>query len=453
MEWLTIWDLILYLPYLAVIYLIASSIQNSNISENPVYAYYKKGMMVKIAGGFIFCCIYCFYYGGGDSIAYWFSCKPLNNMMARNFSVYLDIMAGNLSKSNYWMFDGSTGYPEYWKDALSFSTVRFTSIFYLLTVKSYFTCTLLVSALTYAGMWRLFLLFTREFPGLEKQFAVSILYFPSVVFWGSGIMKDTYTLSAACWFTYSAYMVFIRREKVLPNTFWLIATTYVMISFKPYIFVALLPGTLIWVSFKRIQSINNPVFRILIAPVIITIFLVGGSFVFGSLSSNLEQYSSVEGVLNKAVTNQQDLKQEYYHGNSFDIGKFDGSISAVIAKFPLAVTAGLFRPFIFEARNPVMLISGIENTFLLFFTLTFLFVVGPIKVIKYIAKEPLLLFSLVFSIFFAFGVGLSTSNFGALVRYKIPCIPFYLSSLYIMRHNFEKQEKSVEPKRYEVITT
>jgi uncharacterized BrkB/YihY/UPF0761 family membrane protein len=96
-----------------------------------------------------------------------------------------------------------------------------------------------------------------------------------------------------------------------------------MISFKPYIFVALLPGTLIWVSFKRIQSINNPVFRILIAPLIITIFLVGGSFIFGSLSSNLNQYSSVEGVLNKAATNQQDLKQEYYHGNSFDIGKFD----------------------------------------------------------------------------------------------------------------------------------
>ena len=44
----------------------------------------------------------------------------------------------------------------------------------------------------------------------------------------------------------------------------------------------------------------------------------------------------------------------------------------------------------------------------------------------------LLLFSFVFAIFFAFGVGLSTSNFGALVRYKIPCIPFYLSSLWLV---------------------
>ena len=349
-------------------------------------------------------------------------------------------MSGNLTKSNLWTFDSSTGYPEYWKDPQSFSTIRFTSPFYLLTINSYYTCTLLVSTFTYAGIWRLFLLFTKEFPSLHKQFAIAILYFPSLIFWGSGIMKDTFTLSAACWFTYSSYMVFIKNKKVIPNVFWLIASTYVMIVCKPYIFIALLPGTLIWVSFKRIQAINSPVFRILIAPIILSFFLIGGSFLLGSLASNLEDYSSVEGVLNKAVTNQQDLKQEHYHGNSFDIGTFDGSISSVITKFPLAITAGLFRPFIFEARNPVMFISGIENTFLLIFTLIIMFKIGPIKVIKYVFKEPLLLFSLTFAIFFAFGVGLSTSNFGALVRYKIPCIPFYLSSLYIIREYFNRNE-------------
>jgi len=440
MKYVTVWDFILYPIYLLFIYAIANLIVNRNIEKTPAYKYYLKGLFVKIGGGFIFCCIYCFYYDGGDTNAYWQSAGILNKMMSKYFSVYLDIMAGNLTKTNLYCFDYTTGFPDYWKDPQSFSTVRFTSPLYLLTVQSYFTCTLLVSALTYAGVWRLYLLFAREFPGLEKQFAIAILFFPSLVFWGSGIMKDTYTLSAACWFTYSVYMVFIRREKILPNIFWMIATTYVMIVFKPYIFIALMPGTLIWVSFKRIQLIKNPVFKLLATPFIISVFLVGGSFVFGSLSANFNQYSTVEGVLNKAVVSQQDLKQEYNKGNSFDIGTFDGSFSSVISKFPLAITAGLFRPFIFEARNPVMLISGIENTFLLIFTLIFLFRVGPIKVLKYISKEPLLLFSLTFAIFFAFGIGLSTSNFGALVRYKIPCIPFYLSALYIMREYFAKQE-------------
>lgn len=442
MKYVTIWDFILYPVYFILIYAIASAIKNKNIGENKAYDYYLRGLLVKVFGGFVFCCIYCFYYDGGDTNAYWNSAGILNKMISKNFSVYLDILAGNLTKTNLYYFDKTMGYPDYWKDPQSFSTVRFTSPLYLLTIESYFTCTLLLSALAYSGIWRLYLLFTREFPGLEKNFAIAILYFPSLVFWGSGIMKDTYTLSAACWFTYSIYMVFIKREKVFANIFWIIISSYVMIVFKPYIFIALLPGTLVWVSFKRILLIKNPVFKVLAAPLIISIFLVGVSLVFGTLSSSFNQYSSVEGVLNKAVTSQQDLKQEYNKGNSFDIGTFDGSVSSVISKFPLAITAGLFRPFIFEARNPVMFISGVENTFLLIFTLVFLFRVGPVRVLKYVAKEPLVLFSLAFAVFFAFGIGLSTSNFGALVRYKIPCIPFYLSALYIMRDHFAEQEKS-----------
>jgi hypothetical protein len=42
-------------------------------------------------------------------------------------------------------------------------------------------------------------------------------------------------------------------------------------------------------------------------------------------------------------------------------------------------------------------------------------------------------------LFFAFAVGLSTSNFGSLVRYKIPAIPFFVASLMIT--NFYYLEK------------
>jgi hypothetical protein len=35
-------------------------------------------------------------------------------------------------------------------------------------------------------------------------------------------------------------------------------------------------------------------------------------------------------------------------------------------------------------------------------------------------------------------VGLATANFGSLVRYKIPLMPFYVASLFIIRH-YDKQ--------------
>ncbi|MFT6828639.1 MAG: hypothetical protein ACI9GZ_003758, partial [Bacteroidia bacterium] len=40
--------------------------------------------------------------------------------------------------------------------------------------------------------------------------------------------------------------------------------------------------------------------------------------------------------------------------------------------------------------------------------------------------DPFLVFCLIFSILFAFAVGVSTANFGTLMRYKIPMMPFFL---------------------------
>jgi hypothetical protein len=52
-----------------------------------------------------------------------------------------------------------------------------------------------------------------------------------------------------------------------------------------------------------------------------------------------------------------------------------------------------------------------------------------------IVKDPNLTFCLVFSIIFAFAVGISSYNFGALSRYKIPCLPFYAAALVILLYN------------------
>jgi hypothetical protein len=64
-----------------------------------------------------------------------------------------------------------------------------------------------------------------------------------------------------------------------------------------------------------------------------------------------------------------------------------------------------------------------------------------------LVKNHLLTFSLIFSLFFAFSVGISTSNFGSLVRYRIPALPFFVACLFIMQYYFDlrnREEKPVE---------
>jgi len=208
-----------------------------------------------------------------------------------------------------------------------------------------------------------------------------------------------------------------------------------MISMKPYVFVALVPGILIWVVFNRIQRIENAMVRIAAAPAIGLVGLVGAVFIFSQASGGLGDYGSVDTIMEKAVATQEDLKRDAYEGNSFDIGTIDPSVAGMLGKAPVAIFAGLFRPTLLDVRKPLMLISAIENLVLMVFMIYIMFQVGVLSFIRLIVSKPMILFAFVFALFFSFAVGLTTSNFGSLVRYKIPALPFFAASLYMIRYN------------------
>ena len=147
---------------------------------------------------------------------------------------------------------------------------------------------------------------------------------------------------------------------------------------------------------------------------------------------------SLENALETAAITNYDLKQDYYGGSSFDIGDFDGSVDRMLQLFFPAMNAGLYRPYLWESRSLVLFIAGLENLFLMIFTIYVLYKTKVIGSIRIISKSPLLLFCVLFSVLFAFMIGLTTSNFGALVRFKIPILPFFVSALFILNYQMKQ---------------
>ena len=129
------------------------------------------------------------------------------------------------------------------------------------------------------------------------------------------------------------------------------------------------------------------------------------------------------------------------NGSTYDLGAQDGTMSGM-AKIALpAINVALFRPYIWEARNLTMFVSSLESLWFLFLTLRILIKVGFFRTFSIIGETPMVLFCFIFAITFAFAVGISSYNFGTLVRYKIPFMPFYLSGLFIMEGFIEKKTK------------
>jgi hypothetical protein len=259
------------------------------------------------------------------------------------------------------------------------------------------------------------------------------LFIPSVFFWGSGLLKDTFTLGALGFFFAGLYHIFVKKNRVGLNFMAVIISGYVIAAIKPYILVGLLPAMILWLVQLNVGKIKVRTVRALSLPFLLITGIAFGYLLMVAMGDALAEYQ-VESILDKAKVTQRDLKSDYYQGNSFDIGEYDSTIPSMLSKFPIATFSAIFRPLIVESNNLVMFISGLENLILLIFTIRVLVLVRGYRVFGYFFKNHMLTFSLFFAIFFAYSVGLSTSNFGSLVRYKIPCVPFFVASLYLIQY-------------------
>ena len=343
-------------------------------------------------------------------------------------------------------FNSQTTWPLYQFFFLkgdSAGVFRFSAPFMTLGFNYWLPALLLLNAFLFRGIWKFYLLVCKFYPGNNKWNAIALLFIPSVLFWSSGIMKDSFTLSCCLWMVTNIYYCFIERKKFLPNFLMLLLNATIILTLKPYIFVAILPPAMFWASFLYIKKINNKLMRMLATPTLLAGGIAVGLLILSLSQSQLGVYGSTTDALKYAQVVQQDLvRGEQYGKNYYDIGKFDASISGVLKKAPTAIVAGLFRPFLWEASNVVMLVSGFENFIILLITLYLLFRIGLRSIYKVIIKEPLILFSLIFSIIFAFSVGLATANFGALVRYRILAVPFFLIALSNTFYRIQEAKKA-----------
>ncbi len=439
-------DYALAIFYLAIIFLAAFYYQTAKIKEHEEYVYFTPGLIAKIFGGLFFTFIYLFYYRGGDTLNYFHSASVLTNLFTKNPGTYFSILFGHLTPENWSYFDANTGYPMYYRNHWAFSVVRFTSIFVFFGAKSFLSTVVLLSTISYIGIWKLFSFIYKEFPRLKTQLAIAILFFPSVIFWGSGILKDTYTLTASTFSFMAFYSIVVYRKKILLNLLILFVSSYFILSMKPYIFFIQFAVFIIIFVHLRVKKVKSMFLRFIVLPFVIVGIFGIGLVAFSSLSRVSGQfYSSFNDILTAASVKQKDLTQAYYGGNSFNIGYFDPTPQGVLSKFFPAVNAGIFRPYLWESNNIVMLISGAETLILLLFSFWIFFNLVRILLFRglrwithFFFSHPFIVYSLFFTIFFSFLVGLTTANFGALVRYKIPFLSYFLSLLFILNYYIKK---------------
>ena len=430
-------DLLLVPFYLALIYLVANSISKKNIKKYPEYKYFKKGLFIKLIGVSLFLMFYTLYYPTGDTISYYEGARSLVSLLLQDLNKGAQVLFNTDSIYNSLnSFNYQTGRPPSYifRDTKTFNVCRFSTIFYILGAGSLIVSNFLCCTFSYFGIWKLYRLFNHIFPGKSKPFAYFILFMPSLVFWGGGIMKDSFVLGGVCWATYCFYYVFIKREKIILNLVLLVVNFIIIINIKSYVAIAAIPGMLIWLNSGIIKSLKSSIARFILRPIVFSLIILSGLGLFNNLDAiGLSQFENVDETIEQAQVIQQDLLREDQYGkNNYNIGQLDGTLSGMINLAPTAIFTAIYRPSVTEIGSPAMVLSALENLILLVFTLLAIVSKGPIKFFRTIFNQPLLMYSLIFTFIFAIGVGIASTNFGALVRYRIPLIPFFFPLIYVV---------------------
>ncbi len=460
-------DVFLIIVYMVLCYGIGKMIQNKN-RRNPLYKkWFLKGLSVKLWGGLAFALVYTFYFDyGGDTRAYWKDSNTVVQTLSEGVPLFYDVVSHNRENVSSQAYDIER--RMYFRAAQEYYVVNIIVLFNLLGFGSYFSITLLVALFSYWGVWHFFLLLVEKYPRMEKQMAIAALFVPSVFFWGSGISKDSLIFCCVGLFLYHV-------NKVASGKFWQVgsiliiaAVSYYMFIVKPYVIISLAPAVILWRTLYLRDRIKNIYIRSAVLP------FVGAASIFAMVYAlNFMAMYNARYSMDSFVDTAQSMQGWHYvegansadshgRGSSYTLGEYDQtSWQGLLKVFPAAVNVTFFRPYIWEVSNTGMLAQAIESLIFLLATILILFKVGPLKVYRYISNDSFLLMCVVFAVFFGFAVGFSSYNFGALSRYKIPAVPFFVAALFILREKAseakfqrrsfiadKKSSKSLQPLGY-----
>jgi hypothetical protein len=423
--------------WLIIIYILAYVIR-PYVADETNRRYFFPALTIKIIGALAVGFIYQFYYNGGDTYNYHtYGSRHIWEAIMDSPDGFNLIFGGDVTG----LYQYYSRIPFY-TDPGSYFIVRIAALFDIITFSSYSATAILFAVVSFVGMWLFFKAFYEQFPHLHKWIALSAFFIPSVFFWGSGLLKDTITLASVGAMTFALKRILIDNKLQLGSVLLFLIGAYFIFSTKKYILLCFLPAAIFWIYFSNLNRIRSLAVRILLVPFILLVVIGSGYWAVLKVSESDVRYS-LSKIPETAKVTAYDIAFQTGRdaGSTYSLGELDGTFGNMISKTPQAINVALFRPYLWEVRNPLMALSALESFAILLFTLYVLIIRR--SVFFRMITDPNIIFCLVFCLTFAFAVGISTYNFGTLSRYRIPLLPFYVMALGLM-FDYSKSERKLE---------
>jgi hypothetical protein len=380
--------------------------------QSSIVQFFWPSLIIKAAAGIALGLIYLYYYRIlSDTFLFFEDAKKLTELARADFFSYLRFL-----------FIDDYTHP-LWKEIVYFQSralfmVKLTSLLGLITFDNYWITSIYFSMMCFFGAWKLTNVVVEAFPSAKVAAIIAFLFFPSVVFWGSGVIKES--VAMATLFVLSAAAVEIWEGKKLSWWEWLlvIISAWLLWRLKYYYLAVFLPVSAAAIITRRLTQTWQ------VKSIVIKVLIWGGTFIVPlAIISSLRPNFYPTRILDVIVSNNREFNAMSDPDDLIEYTALEPTLASVVRNVPRALVSGIFRPFPWEAHTVFQWLIALENVLLL------LLFVASLSNIRRLVKSPqrlllcsVLLYVVVLCVFLA----LSTPNFGTLSRYRISFLPFLL---------------------------
>lgn len=412
-------NLLLTLPYLFFLLILIDKIpffKNSGFQRYSLWL----AFLIKVGCGLMVYVIYAFYYGNrieSDTFKYfddsYYMYEALYNKPVDFFKMLFGIQCeGEYFDLNY--YNKMNNWYRVYENSLYNDNrliIRVNAFLRIFSFGNYHVHSIILNFIAFTGsigLARFFLHFIKS----KWKVYIAVFLIPSVIFWSSGILKESLLLFAMGLFCYFIYrLTFEKKTKYL---LYLILPFSLLVLLKFYVFVAFFPAILGWYFSEttRLRWIAYPIVFTSLALIALIIGLSNSEYDFIKILVRKQHDfigMAIQLKANSAIP--MDLLEE--------------NIFSIIKSIPIGIINSLTRPWPFEIKNILFIPAALENIILLGLIILALFQ----KKRQINTSLNFIIFCLTFTFLLYSIIGISTPILGALVRYKIPAMPFLLIAI------------------------
>ena len=383
--------------------------------DTPLKKHFLPALGLKVIAGILVGALYAYHYDfQGDTFSLFLDAQKITLKLSDNFSKGTQFVFGLEELAVEGLLNGNSR-------AILMS--KFISVVYLIA-PNYWLVSVYFSLFAFAGIWALATTLVKLFPKKHWAILLSFCYWPSFVFWSSGVLKEAALIGMLfyliAWLLQGLYLRENTKHKLIKSilSLWFI---YLILKLKYYYLAVFIPCATILIF----SSLIDHYFKIKLWKKYLLLLGVGLSLAF--FASKLHPNLRVDYVLEAIIQNNEKMaletenKSALIHFSSLTVHPI-----SFIKNLPTVIFEGLFRPFIWEKGHIFWKLTALENSILICLLGYFLYALfmGKQKVsskwINLICVASIYIISLLVFLTFA------TPNLGTLMRYKAGFQPFLM---------------------------